>query len=139
MYLGRCAGCCYRVNNNINNRFAAQMHCQYMTVDEPLSRRRHIGLRQQIRPGVTGVPPVTPDEVLSGFASTNERKNGKDTIYDFVCSDEDVTYCLNGKSKEGVFRKKGQPFRVQAKVEGEDKASITKWFTIIPSDKSSQK
>ncbi|MBB3209255.1 hypothetical protein FHS27_005095 [Rhodopirellula rubra] len=77
----------------------------------------------------------SPDEVLYGFASTNERTNGKDTVYDFVCLDNDVTYCLNGNAKKGVSVKKGQPFKVQAKVEGQGKESITKWFTIIPSDK----
>ena len=75
-----------------------------------------------------------PDDVLYGFASTNERKNGKPTTYDFVCSDTDVTYYPNGNTKKGVFVKKRQPFTVQAKVEGEDKKSITKWFTIVPAE-----
>lgn len=79
-----------------------------------------------------------PDEVLYGFASTNERNNGIPTRYKFVCANEDVTYCLDGDTSRGVFRKKGQPFEVQAKVEGEGKESITKWFTIIPGKGSSR-
>jgi len=72
---------------------------------------------------------------LYGFASTNERKNGVDTIFQFVCANDDVTYCLNGDTEKGVFRKKNQPFSVQAKIEGKGKESITHWFTIIPSGK----
>ena len=73
-----------------------------------------------------------PDDVLYGFASTNERTNGKETKYKFVCTDQDVTYYLNGDQEKGVFRKKGEAFEVQAKVKGEGKPSITKWFTMEP-------
>ncbi|MDF7824025.1 hypothetical protein P4B35_08370 [Pontiellaceae bacterium B12227] len=73
-----------------------------------------------------------PDDVLYGFASTNERTNGKPTRYKFVCKNEDVTYCLNGNTDEGEFREKGKPFWVTAKDESGEKKTITKWFTIIP-------
>ena len=79
-----------------------------------------------------------PDGGLYGFASTNERDNGKPTVYDFVCSNEDVTYYPNGNQKQGVPVKKGRPFRVAAKVDGEGKKSITKWFTIVPASQAEQ-
>jgi hypothetical protein len=72
------------------------------------------------------------DGVLYGFASTNERTNGKETLYRFVCNNEDVTYCLNGNPKKGVFRQRGEPFEIQAKIDEEGKKSITRWFTILP-------
>ncbi|MDF7801807.1 hypothetical protein P4C99_20175 [Pontiellaceae bacterium B1224] len=73
-----------------------------------------------------------PDGVLYGFASTNERDNGVPTNYKFVCKNEDVTYCMGGDTDKGTFRKKGEPFFVQAKVAGKGKESITSWFTIVP-------
>ena len=73
-----------------------------------------------------------PDGVLYGFASSNERTNGKETIFNFVCSNVDATYYLYGKSDKAVFRKKGKPFAVQAKDESIGKKSITHWFTIVP-------
>jgi len=73
------------------------------------------------------------DGVLYGFASTNERSNGKETLYKFTCKNTDVTYFINGDEKIGVFKKKGESFEIQAKVEGEGKKSITHWFTIVPS------
>ncbi len=73
-----------------------------------------------------------PDDVLYGFAGTNERTNGKPTRYKFVCRNEDVTYCLNGNRKKGEFRKKGEPFWVQAKDDSGEKKTITRWFTIVP-------
>lgn len=73
-----------------------------------------------------------PDDVLYGFASTNERTNGKPTNYEFICEDKDVTYYLNGDTKKGEFRKKGEPFLVKAKEKGKGKESITKWLTIVP-------
>ena len=76
-----------------------------------------------------------PDNVLYGFASTNERTNGKETKYKFICSDEDVTYYPSGDLKKGIFKKRGEPYEIQAKVEGEGKKSITKWFTIVPTKK----
>lgn len=72
------------------------------------------------------------DDILYGFASTNERTNGKPTRYKFVCKNEDVTYGLNGNKEKGEFRKKGEPFWVQAKDESGEKKFITKWFTIVP-------
>ena len=72
------------------------------------------------------------DGGLHGFASTNERENGVPTIYDFVCANEDVTYYSAGDPEKSVFRKKGQPLRVYAKVDGKGKESITQWFTIVP-------
>ncbi len=72
------------------------------------------------------------DGVLYGFASTNERTNGKPTSYKFICKNEDVTYCLNGDLEKGEFRKKGEIFWVQAKDESGNKRFITKWFTIVP-------
>ncbi len=38
------------LDTNINTRFTDKMHFPNTTIDEPLSRRRHIGLRQQMRP-----------------------------------------------------------------------------------------
>lgn len=75
-----------------------------------------------------------PDDTLYGFASTNERTNGKETKYEFVCTDKDMTYYPNGNEKKGVFRKKGQPFEVQAKIKGKGKSSITQWFTMSPAN-----
>ena len=72
------------------------------------------------------------DGVIYGFASTNERENGIETSYKFVCGNEDVTYCPEGDTSKGVFRKRGQPFLVQAKIPGEGKKSITQWFIIVP-------
>lgn len=76
-----------------------------------------------------------PDGILHGFASTNERGNGVETIYRFVCTDEDATYYLEGDAKQGVFIKKGEAFQVQAKIPGQGKKSITQWFTIVPASK----
>ena len=72
------------------------------------------------------------DGILYGFASTNERTNGKPTSYKFVCKNEDVTYCLNGNKEEAEFREKGEAFWVQAKDDSGEKKTITKWFTIVP-------
>jgi hypothetical protein len=76
-----------------------------------------------------------PDGILYGFASTNERDNGVPTDYKFVCENEDVTYCMDGDTDKGAFRKKGEPFEVQAKVAGKGKETITRWFTIVPKKK----
>jgi len=61
------------------------------------------------------------DNTLYGFASTNERTNGIETIYEFICTNDDVTYYLNGDKENEVKRKQGEPFRIQAKMEGEGK------------------
>jgi hypothetical protein len=73
-----------------------------------------------------------PDGGLYGFASTNERDNGIATRYKFICANEDVTYCPNGNTKKGVFRKKGEPYEVQTKISGDEKKTRTQWFTIVP-------
>ena len=73
-----------------------------------------------------------PDDVLYGFASTNERTNGKATKYKFVCTDQDMTYYPEGDEEKGVFRKRGEPYEVQAKIKGKGKPSITQWFTMSP-------
>lgn len=73
-----------------------------------------------------------PDGILYGFASTNERDNGVPTSYNFSCTNEDVTYYPEGDTSKGEFRRRGEPFQVQAKIRGKGKESITRWFTIVP-------
>ncbi len=76
-----------------------------------------------------------PKGLLHGFASTNERSNGVTTSYHFVCEDKDVTYYIDGERKNGVFRKRGEPFELVALKKddrGNDKSEITKWVTIRP-------
>ena len=75
-----------------------------------------------------------PDDVLYGFASTNERTNGKETKYKFVCTDQDATYYPNGDKEKGIFKKRGEPYEVQAKIKGKGKPSITQWFTVVPAN-----
>jgi len=78
-----------------------------------------------------------PEGLIHGFASTNERNNGKETVYHFICEDKDMTYYINGERDKGVFCKKGTPFKIQAKIKQDDhtaeKKTMTHWFTIEPS------
>jgi len=71
-----------------------------------------------------------PDGTLHGFAGTAERENGITTEYKFVCSNEDVTYYLDGDMKRGQFRRKGEAFKVEAKPDGE--GPISRWVKIVP-------
>jgi len=75
-----------------------------------------------------------PKGRFHGFASTNERKNGVETVYHFICEDKDVTYYMSDDRKNGVFRKRGEVFEVKAKVYNKnhtkEKESMTKWFTM---------
>jgi len=71
-----------------------------------------------------------PDGTVHGFAGTAERENGITTEYRFVCTNEDVTYYLDGDMKNGQFRKRGEAFEVQAKPEGQ--GPISRWLTIVP-------
>jgi len=71
-----------------------------------------------------------PDGTLHGFAGTAERENGITTEYKFVCTNEDVTYYLDGDMDNGQFRKRGQTFAVEAKPDGQ--GPISRWLKIIP-------
>jgi len=70
-----------------------------------------------------------PDGTLHGFAGTAERENGITTEYRFVCTNEDVTYYLDGDMKNGQFRRRGEAFEVQAKPGGE--GPISRWVKIV--------
>lgn len=73
-----------------------------------------------------------PDRKLYGFAGTAERENGVPTTYKFVCTDEDVTYYLDGDMTNGHFREKGEAFKVQAKPDGQ--GPISRWVKIVPGE-----
>ena len=69
-----------------------------------------------------------PDDELYGFAGTAERENGITTTYKFVCTDKDVTYCVDGDEDNGEFREKGEPFEVTAKPPDGDRSI---WLRIV--------
>jgi len=71
-----------------------------------------------------------PDGTLHGFAGTAERENGITTEFRFVCTNEDVTYYLDGDMTNGQFRKKGETFEVEAKPGGN--GPISRWVKIVP-------
>ncbi|MBN2164574.1 MAG: hypothetical protein JXR25_07040 [Pontiellaceae bacterium] len=60
-----------------------------------------------------------PDGSLHGFVGCAERENGIPSEYRFVCMNEDVTYYPDGNMAEGQFRKRDEPFTIQAKALGE--------------------